>query len=88
MVTETEFTFRQSWVHMQSLRLMPSHTYFYKKLSEYGKDHDLEIRNIVDMEGKRKTAVILSKQLTANEVEPESTRESHQTCATAIKVKT
>ncbi len=74
-------------VRMQSLRLMPSHTYFYKKLSEYGRDHDLEIRNIVDTEGKRKTAVILSKQPTANEVEPKSTRESHQTCTAAIKVK-
>ena len=72
---------------MMCVKAMPSHTYFYKILSEYGTDHDLEIRNIVDTEGKRKSAVILSKQPTANEVEPESTRESHQTCTAAIKVK-
>ena len=71
---------------MQSLRLMPSHTYFYKKLSEYGKDHDLEIKTKVDMEGKRKTAVIISDQQTVHKVEHEST--NHQACVATIKVKT
>ena len=71
---------------MQSLRLMPSHTYFYKKLSEYGKDHDLEIKTKVDMEGKRKTAVIISDQPTVHKDEHEST--NHQACVATIKVKT
>lgn len=70
---------------MQSLRLMPSHTYFYKKLSEYGKDHDLAIKSMVSMEGKRKTAVIQSvKQST--EKEDESTRQ--HTCTDTTEVRT
>jgi hypothetical protein len=71
---------------MQSLRLMPSHTYFYKKLSEYGKHHDLEIKSKVDMEGKRKTAVIISNQPTIHKDEHKST--NHQACVATIKVKT
>lgn len=42
---------------MQALRLMPSHTYFYRKLSQYGKDHDQEILSNVEKEGKRRTAL-------------------------------
>ena len=42
---------------MQSLRLMPSHTYFYKKLTQFGKDHDKEIIDAVKNEGKRLTAL-------------------------------
>jgi hypothetical protein len=42
---------------MQALRLMPSHTYFYKKLTQFGKDHDKVILSMVENEGKRMTAV-------------------------------
>ena len=42
---------------MQALRLMPSHTYFYKQLTQFGKDHDKEILNMVKYEGKRMIAV-------------------------------
>jgi hypothetical protein len=36
---------------------MPSHTYFYKKLTQFGKDHDKEIIDAVKNEGKRLTAL-------------------------------
>ena len=41
---------------MKALRLMTSHHYYYKKLDEYGKDHDAEILKKVENEGKRLTA--------------------------------
>lgn len=40
---------------MQALRLMPSHTFFYKKLDEFGMDHDKEILLKIKNEGIRKT---------------------------------
>ena len=48
---------------MQALRLMPSHTYFYRKLSQYGKDFDKDIIEDVVLEGKRRTALIQREQL-------------------------
>ncbi len=48
---------------MQALRLMPSHTYFYKKRSEFGKDHTKHILEKVTNEGKRKTAIWRANQL-------------------------
>lgn len=41
---------------MQALCLMPSHSYFYKKLDEFGLDYDKEILINVENEGKRKEA--------------------------------
>lgn len=40
---------------MQSLRLMPSVTYFHKKMDEFGLDHDKGIRKNVLNEAKRKS---------------------------------
>ena len=48
---------------MQALRLMPSHTYFYKKLNDFGKDHNQHILYMVDKGGKRRTAVAKLKML-------------------------
>ncbi len=39
---------------MKALCLMPSHTYFYKKLDEFGMDHNKEILTKVENESKRK----------------------------------
>lgn len=61
-----------------------AHTYFYKKLPEYGKDHDLKIKEIVHKEGNRKTAVLLSEKSKVNDVESVS---SNQTIVTPIEVK-
>lgn len=51
---------------MQTLRIMPSHTYFYKKLSQFGKDHDKDILDKIENEGKRRTSVLNLKK-TASE---------------------
>ena len=52
---------------MQALRLMPSHTFFYQKLSQYGKDYDADILKDVELEGKRRTALIRKEQLKSEE---------------------
>lgn len=52
---------------MQSLRLMPSHTYFYKKITQFGKDHDKQILDMVENEGKRMTALGKIDQLQQKE---------------------
>ena len=73
---------------MQCLRLMPSHTYFYKKLTEHGKDHDLKIKNMVDIEGKRRTAVIQSdKQDHDKEEDNELLVMKQDSCAHKVKHK-
>lgn len=46
---------------MQILKLMPSHTYFYKKLTQFGHNHDVDILERVQNEGLRRTAVALKK---------------------------
>ena len=38
---------------MRKLRIMTSHLYFYKKLDEYGKDHDKRILEILKNEEQR-----------------------------------
>ncbi|CAB4030745.1 Hypothetical predicted protein [Paramuricea clavata] len=58
---------------MQSLRLMPSHSYFYKKLTQFGKDHDKEIIDAVENEGKRLTALGKSEQMQKEEDEQSPT---------------
>ena len=52
---------------MLVLRLMPSHTFFYRKLSQYGKDYDADILKNVELEGKRRTALIQKQQLRSEE---------------------
>ena len=46
---------------MQALCLLPSHTYFYKKLDEFGMDHDKEILKKVANEGMRKDRIYANK---------------------------
>lgn len=38
---------------LKAICLAPSHTTYYKKLDEYGKQHDAEIRNKVSKESER-----------------------------------
>ena len=72
---------------MQCLRLMPSHTYFYKKLTEYGKDHDIAIKNMVDLEGKRRSAVIQKQKNNHNDKEDDDLSTIKQDSASGHKVK-
>ena len=72
---------------MQCLRLMPSHTYFYKKLTEYGRDHDIAIKNMVDLEGKRRSAVIQKQKNNHNDKEDDDLRTIKQDSACGDKVK-
>ena len=60
---------------MQCLRLMPSHTYFYKKLSQFGKDNDKPILDVVENEGKRLTACGKVLQLQKEKVEEKEEEE-------------
>ena len=66
---------------MQCLQLMLSHTYFYKKLTEHGKNHDLKIKDMVDMEWKRRTAVIQSDTQNHDKEEDELPIIKQDSCA-------
>ena len=71
---------------MQCLRLMPSHTYFYKKLSQFGKDHDKPILDVVEKEGKRLTAC--GKVLQLQKEQEEEREEEEQSSSQIIQDKT
>ncbi len=45
-----------------ALRLMLSHTYFYRKLRQYRKDYHRDILKNVELEGKRITTLIQKEQ--------------------------
>jgi hypothetical protein len=60
--------FQADMHRMPALRLMLSHTYFYRKLSQYRKDyHRGDIPKNVELEGKRITALIQKEQFSDKE---------------------